>query len=150
MSTLSDDFLEDNEMLVDSDDFFDLGEDDFNLPERLIFLQGEVVQGKVMDASENKTLGAMGLTLKILTGDHEGSLHEMMIFKPKAKDGKVNPIAKKQFVQFLMALWTKEQILNKQVDINSVIGKKLQFKSGKAREYNGKLYQNYSDFKVVE
>jgi hypothetical protein len=135
---------------ANSELFNGLSEADLMLPEKLIFLKGETVEGTILDASIIEKIGAVKLEVKVETGDHAGKLFELAQFKPKDKDGKFSPTAKKQWIEFLLAFFTKEEVLGGKVDFTKFIGSKVQFKAGEAREYNSKVYQNYSNYKLVE
>jgi hypothetical protein len=135
---------------ANADLFNGLSESDLVFPERLVFLKGETVEGIILDTSIIEKIGAVKMEVKIETGDHTGKLFELTQFKPKDKDGKISPTQKKQWIEFLLAFFTKEEILGGKVDFNKFIGSKLQFKALEAREVNGKTYQNYVNFKLVE
>lgn len=135
---------------ANSDLFEGLTEADLLIPERLIFLKGEVVQGVVLDASIIEKIGAVKLEVKITGGEHEGKIHEVAVFKPKEKDGKISAGSKKSWVEFLLAFFTKEEILGKKVDFTKLIGQTIEFKAGEARSIGEKTYQNYNSYKLVE
>jgi hypothetical protein len=151
--TVQDAGLIDPESFMDSGDslFDDFTEDDLIVPENLIFLKNESVTSKIMDIAEIANGGGVRLTLAIESGDHAGKIHELAMFKPTPhKDtGKVNPVKKKQFVQFVLAFYSKAQILAKDTSWSKFIGDKLEWTSADAREWNGKIYQDSYNFKVV-
>jgi hypothetical protein len=138
-------------MKGNTDSLFDgLTEDDLALPEKLVFLKGETVNAMIMDLSENSKFGFIKLEVKILSGDHEGKLTEMIFFKPKVTDGKMNGQSKKKFVDFLLAFWTKDEVLKGNVDLTRPISKKIQFTCGEAKEYKNKLQQDFYGIKIIE
>jgi hypothetical protein len=130
--------------------FNGLSEADLMLPEKLVFLKNEIVEGTILDTSIIEKIGAVKMEVKVETGDHAGKLFELVQFKPKDKDGKMSPTQKKQWIEFLLAFFTKEEILGGKVDFNKFIGNKVQFKALEAREVNGKTYQNYANYKLIE
>jgi hypothetical protein len=135
---------------ANSELFTGLSESDLALPERLVFLKNEVVEGTVLDTSIIEKIGAVKLEVKIETGDHAGKLFELVQFKPKEREGKISPTQKKQWVEFLLAFFTKEEVLSGKVDFTKFIGSKLQFKAGEARDVGGKTYQNYNSYKLID
>lgn len=134
---------------ANSDLFEGLSEADLLIPEKMIFLKNEVVVGTVLDASIADKIGAIKLELKVETTDHAGKILEIAVFKPKAKDGKISPASKKSWVEFLLAFFTKEEILAGKVDFTKLTGQKIQFTAGEARENNGKTNQYYNNYKLV-
>jgi hypothetical protein len=138
-------------MNSNTDLFNGLTEDDLLLPEKLVFFKNEVIQATILDASIVEKIGAVKVEVKVETGDHTGKLHEFLVFKPKAgDDGKISPMSKKNWVNFLLALFTKEAILAGQIDFTKHVGTKIEFKAGEAKSKGDKTYQNFSDFKLVE
>lgn len=137
-------------LTANTDLFTGLSESDLMLPEKLVFLKNETVEGTILDAGYIEKIGAVKLEVKVESGDHAGKLHELTMFRPKEKDGKVSPNQKKNWVEFLLAFFDKQQILSGQADFTKYIGTKIQFKASEAKEYNGKVYQNYHSFKQVE
>ena len=134
---------------ANSDLFTGLSEADLLIPEKLVFIKGEVITGTILDMSIIEKIGAIKVELKIESGDHAGKIHELTVFKPKEKDGKISAQSKKNWVEFLLALYTKEEILAGKIDMQKHIGATLEFKANEAKEYSGKIYQNYSNFKLV-
>lgn len=134
---------------ANSDLFNDLSESDLLISEKLVFIKGETVTGTIVDISVNDRIGMIKVELKVNTGDHAGKLHELVVFKPKANaEGKISPISKKQWVEFLLAFFTKEEILGGKTDFTKFTGSNLSFVAGEAKEYNGKPQQRYNSYKV--
>ena len=129
--------------------FADLLEGDLVLPERLLFIKGERVEGTILDASIIEQIGAVKFEVMIQTGEHTGKLHELVNFKPRERDGKISPQSKKSWVEFLLAFFTKEEILGGKVDFTKHIGTRIEFISGEARSKGEKTYQNYHGYKIV-
>jgi hypothetical protein len=137
---------------ANSDLFEGLNESDLMLPEKLIFFKGENVAATILDASiiNSEKFQGVKLELKIESGDHTGKLHELVVGKPKPRDGRILPTQKKQWVEFLLAYFTKEDILANKVDFTKFIGSKLEFIAGEAKTSgNGKTYQNVSGYKLA-
>lgn len=143
--------LVDESMFGDEDSLFDdITEDDLLVPEQVIFAKNENVEGTILEISELAKSGLIRLTMKVNNTEHAGKVHELAMFKPKPnKEGKINPIKKKQFVNFLLAFFTKQQVLSKQVEWSQYVGRNLKFKTGEAREFNGRTYQDSYDFELV-
>lgn len=138
-------------MNSNSDLFEGLTEDDLLIPEKLVFFKNEVIQGTILDISVVEKIGAVKVEVKVETGDHNGQITEFLVFKPKAgTDGKISPMSKKNWVGFLLALFTKEEILAGQIDFSKHAGSKIEFKAGEAKSKGDKTYQNFSDFKLVQ
>ncbi len=145
--------LVDESMFDDGDSLFDdFTEDDLLVPEQVVFAQNEIVESTILEISEIKKSGLIRLTLKIDNTEHAGKVHELAMFKPKPSKttGNINPIKKKQFVQFLLAFFSKQQILSKDADWSQYVGQKLKFKAGKANDYNGRIYQDSFEFEVIK
>lgn len=131
--------------------FDGLGEEDLQLPERLVFIKGEVVQGTILGFQmiNSEKLQGVKVEMKIETGEHAGKLHELLITKPKVKDGKIIASHKKVWVDFLLALFTKEEILAGNPDFNKHVSAKLEFTAGEARHSGERTFQNAGGFKLV-
>lgn len=143
--------FEDNAaMLTNNSDLFDLTEADLTVPERLQFPKNELIEGTVIDCYAIDKIGAVKLEVLLNNTDHAGKCHEVLVNKPKVIDGKMNPTAKRMWTEFLLAFWSREQILARQVDMASPVGKKISYRAGELREYNGKQYQGFMTFKVQE
>jgi hypothetical protein len=137
---------------ANSDLFEGLSENDLLVSERLIFTKGEVVQGTILDIGQidTATFKAIKVEFKVETGDHAGKLHDLIIAKPSVNEnGQMNATAKKGWVDFLLALFTKEEILSKQIDLNKHIGARLEFTAGEARSKGERTYQNYNRYKLL-
>lgn len=135
------------DILNNNSDLFDLTEADLLLPERITFPKGELIEGTVLDCHAIDKIGAVKLEVMLSNTDHAGKLHEVLIKKPKAKDGKVNPTQKKFWVEFLLAFWTREQVLGNQVDMSQPVGKRISYRASEAREWEGNTYQDFFGFK---
>lgn len=144
-------FENSDEMLNSNSSLFDLSESDLTLPEPLTFPKGEVIEGTVLDCSSIEKIGAVRLEVLVSNTDHAEKNHEFLVMKPKpsAKDGKINPTQKKFWVEFLLAFWSKENILANNVDLSSVVGKRITYQAAEAREHNGKTYQSFFGFKEI-
>jgi hypothetical protein len=139
-----------DEMLNNNSGLFDLTEADLLLPETIVFPKGELIEGTILDCHGIEKFGAIKLEVMLTNTDHKDKCHGLMINKPKLKDGKPIPSQKKTWVEFLLAFWTKEAITSGNVDFAAIVGKKIEYRAAEAREYNGKTYQSFYGFKVVE
>jgi hypothetical protein len=140
-------------LTANNDLFEGLNESDLLLPEKLVFIKGEVVTTTILDASiiNSEKFQGVKLELKIDSGDHKDKLHELVVAKPKPRDGKILPAQKKNWVEFLLAFFTKDDILAGKVDFNQFVGSKFEFTAGEARQVsNGKIYQNSNFFKLIK
>lgn len=139
-----------DELMKNNSGLFDLSEDDLTIPERLSFPKNELIEGTIIDCHTIDKIGAVKVEVLLSNTDHATKCHELLVNKPKLKDGKINPIQKKQWVEFLLAFWSREDILAGKIDPTSLVGKKVSYRADEAREYNGKNYQSFSQYKVQE
>lgn len=144
-------FENSDEMLNSNSDLFDLTEADLLLPEQLTFPKNELIEGTVLDCQAMEKSSAVKMEVLLSNTDHAGKSHGFFINKPKQdKDGKINPTQKKVWVEFLLCFWTKEQVLKKEINLTDTVGKKISYRATEAREWQGKVYQNFNTFKVQE
>ena len=123
-------------------DFFDISEEDLNMPEYLIFEPGEV-QLLIQDYKQDNEKGYLMVVSKVLSGEHEGSIHQFFIRKK----------AKRSFVPFVKAFWTREEILGGKMEPTKLIGRTVNVIADAPREYKGKMFQDFSkyvDLGIVE
>lgn len=141
-----------DDLLGKNSDLFDLTEDDLIIPESILFPKSELIEGTVLDCHSVDKIGAVKLEVMLSNTDHAGKCHSLLVKKPRAnkETGVINPTAKKMWAEFLLAFWTREQILGKQVDMASVIGKRISYRAGASRDWEGKTYQDFNTFKVQE
>lgn len=134
----------DDDLGLDNDDLFDgLTEEDLLVPEEIVFADQEVVSAKVIDFRKMKDMG-YSCDLKILSGQHNGKLFEMTMWKPKDDDFKSRKVAYKQFI---LSIFTKEEIIGKTATPEIAMGRCISFTALKAREgKNGKIYQSFTNY----
>ena len=141
----TDDFLTANSAL-----FSDLTENDLLVPEKIVFLKDEVVVGEILDVAIIERIGAIKVELKLLSGEHLGKLFDYMVYRPKEREGKISPVQKRSWASFLLAFFTREEILSQKIDFNKFVGRHFRFKAALAREYNGKVYQEFYNPELIE
>ncbi|WP_417353571.1 hypothetical protein [Flavobacterium alkalisoli] len=129
-----------------SDDGFMGGLDDImdGVPEEIEFTQNEKVVGTITDVKETKSKDLM-LDITITEGEHAGKITQTFIKKPN-KDSHVNQ--KRDFMSFLLAFFTKEEIKTGQGNIESIVGKTVST-TVKVREYNGNNIFDFKNWKIV-
>jgi len=140
---------------VSSDNFDKLLKTDF--PENRHFNKGEVVSAMFMDIREMDKYYLIKASL-LQPAEYEGEEYAIFMNKPvKKAEGddektlKVKEINLKQMVQFLVAFYTKEQILNRQIDFSALIGRVFIAIAGKVREgKQGGKYQSLNSWKEVK
>jgi len=123
-------------------DFFTVSKEDLVLPPSfLIFEPGTKVTLTIEDFKEDKSSKPkLTITTRVLTGEHEGQQHLMVIRKAH----------KKGFVNFMTAFFNKEDILAGNIKPSSLIGKTFNCTAEDIREFNGREYQDLVGIREID
>lgn len=121
--------------------FFEFSESNFDVTESPIWDAKDVVRFLITDFSENAANGTLAVRCKILNTKHEGRTFTHWIRNDD------NEASQKQRVQFSLAFWTKEELLDKTAQPSKLIGRCFTAQALQAREYNGKWYQSFIGWK---
>lgn len=125
-----------------------LSADDYDVPEQLVFQQGENIQGTILEVVENAMTPWVRLNISIKTGDHVGKIHEYSIKKWTPSDANANN--KKRWIGFLLSFWTREQCLAGKAQASQLVSKTIQFTAGQANEHKGRMYQDLNNMALVQ
>jgi hypothetical protein len=123
--------------------FGDLTEDDLMVPEKFFFAPDEVVDAKIIDIRKIKNNMGFGVELKVLSGENEGKLLETTMWKPKDADYQSRKVTWKQF---LLAVWSKDEILGGKATEESAMGRCITFKASKISAKNNQYYSDFTKF----
>ncbi len=125
--------------------------DDLESPEKLVFTKGEDINGTILDTNEVTKHKAVILTLKLNNTEFVGKQFELWMGAPKKnKEGVISSFAKRSWTNFLLAFFTKEEILGGKADWSTVIGKSILFTAGEPKDYGEKIFQNFNGFNLVK
>ncbi len=124
----------DNAGLYDNPDSM-FTEDDFELPEELVFIANEPVMATVLEAKEFTETRSILLSLQIESGEHAGKMFDLWMRAPKARDGKVNANAKRRWVQFSTAFFSKDLLISGDADWSGLATCKIKFVPSPKRDW---------------
>lgn len=119
--------------------FFDISEADLDAATPIIFNAGEVIEFLCLDFNETKN-GAAILNCKVLSGENAGKTHTIFL------NNHETPTAKKNRVQFLLAFWSKEELIAGENKRSKLINRKFTVVASAPRDYEGKTYQDLRQF----
>lgn len=131
------------------DNLFQLDKADVGVAENLVFPAKVPVVFYVRNAveyapKENKS-GALLMELVVLNGEHEDKIHKMYMSKNFKQASN-----KKRFIEFCKAFFTDEELINGTASTASIIGQTIECVPSDPREYNGKIYQDFYQFKKLD
>lgn len=112
--------------------------------EPLLFTAGVGIDFRVIDVSENSTKGYILVKAKVLSeGEHVGKVH-YLFFSGKSKS------SVQDFIRFLAVYFTKEEIINRKMDITAIVNSKITVIFRPVEKFQGKNYQHVASYTLVE
>lgn len=121
--------------------FFNMDATELESFEPIWFAAKVPVTMTILSVKEVPNYGNLVLTCKIEDGEHEGKQYELTI------SGNDAPMARKKKAEFLLAFWSKAQIIAGEATIDTLIGTRFQCRPAAPFEgKNGKTYQNCEGF----
>jgi len=121
-------------------DFFGVSETDLSVVEDLFFRADTAVEMICLEAKENPKRGGLILNCKVASGEHTGKQHTIYI-----NDGD-NEFAKKNKIAFMLAFWTKDQIIGRKCKHSDLMGRKFTVVPAAIRNVEGRKYQNFHSY----
>jgi hypothetical protein len=126
--------------------FFDMSPEELAAAEPMFFTAKVPVEFTVLSVNEQPKFNSIGLVCNVGNGDHAGKSFTMKI------QGGDNPQAKQKKAEFLLAMWTKEELNAGKATLDTLIGTKFQCRPEAPFESksNGKMYQNFQGYLKLE
>lgn len=125
-------------------------EDDFTIPERLVFVANTPVKALILEANKIAGKKAILLNVQIKDGEHEGKQFTTWQQHPTPNaSGTVNAGAKARFVQFCLAFFSKDELVKGTDDWTKYVARVISFIPAAPRTYSGKTYQDLGSFELL-
>lgn len=119
----------------------EISKDDLNA-DRLIFTGNTVVKFMIKDFKEDEDRGLLFLKTTVLSAEHEGKEHTIVI--SKASD---HPMQKKNLAEFIFAFWSEDEVKSGDMNLSRLVGRHFQAKALKPNTTSeGKTYQSFSGY----
>jgi hypothetical protein len=129
-------------------------QEDLNKTERPIFTQGQVVELLILRIKEKQENDQLIVTCEVKNTEFKGAEYTLFLSKR-------NDFATKQWMNFLKAFWTMDELKaaaaanaageKSGLSLTQLIGRTMEAKAGKVTtsEKNGQLYQDLGSFKAT-
>lgn len=120
--------------------FFDFNEEVFANTTPPLWNAKTVVEFLIIDFNEDPMSGTLIVKCKIQNTEHKGRMYTHWI-----KNGDTEG-SQKNRVQFSLAFWTKEELIEKTAHPAKLINRLFTAVAQAPREYNGKMYQSFNGY----
>lgn len=122
--------------------FFDIDVADLEAAEPVIFPAKVPVEFTVTSLKELPKYGSVQIMCKVNTGEHAGKFYEMSVGGGDSAKAKANK------AKFLLAFWSKEDLVNGKASLDTLMGTTFQARpdSPWKSEKSGKTYQNFDGY----